>query len=520
MPIITVDPVEMSYLDAVWNSVIEEMQNIQLARDYFNGKHDTSFMSDRVKEFLNLHSSVSFRLNVCQGVVQALANELELIGLDTSETQDANGNKLQAEWAAELFKANDIASLQTDVHEAALADRETYIIVEYDTNKGYAVFTHNPRLVTVEAGGDGMGAVIVYQNDDIHQDPEYAVKEWIDTEYDSAGNPRTTKRRTVYYADRIERFVYDYGWKHFEEKIVNEDGVETLKPWPEPWVKSDGTPIGISVAHFPNKSLTAEHWEAIPPQDAINKTLVDVLAANDLTAFKSFFGFGFYPTKDNKVPKSDGSNLMKIGPAQFNGTTKLPSEASLQEIEGADNTPLMESLKDLVMFVAQITDTPVTRFITSAQIASSETIMAQKQALRDKAKNRRARFGGRWVQCFEIARILENIYGELTLDETVTFTPLWRSDKTLEEIADKVSKLKITQKQAWKEAGYTTAEIEEMAKDPEYLFTFFDSIFTGYDKASQQGIPFEAYLRMINLPDDTITMLVAAQGKATLAISQ
>lgn len=503
--------IEMSYLDAVFRSVQAEMENIQLSRDYYNGIQDTSFISARVREFLNLHPNVTFRLNVCQSVVQALANELELTGFDTDEAVGIDGQKPQADWAAAIFETNDIAALQTDVHEAALADRETYIIVEYDPVKGRAVMTHNPRLVTTEAGGDGMGAVIVYENDDIHQSPEYAVKQWIETVYDKNGNPHTTIRRTVYYPDRIERFVYDYGWQQF---------TDFEKPWPEPCLNVDGGALGIPVVHFPNKSLASEHWEAIPPQDAINKTLVDVLAANDLTAFKSFFGFGFYPTVDGKLPKPDGSNLMKIGPAQFNGTSKMPSEASLQIIDGADNTPLMESLKDLVMFVAQITDTPVTRFITSAQIASSETIMAQKQALRDKARNRRARFGGRWGQCFEIARMLTNLYGGTSLDETVRFSPLWRSDKTLDEIADKVAKLEIPRRQAWKEAGYTTSEIRAMEDDPQYRLERYNNIFTGYDLAAQQGVAFETYLQLLMLPENEITVLVAARGKAVPAISQ
>jgi hypothetical protein len=511
----------MSYLDAVFNSILEDMQSIQLSRDYFNGKQNTSFITtDRMKAILSLHTTNTFRLNVCQTVVQALANELNLTGFDTDEIEGADGVKEQASFADEVYKANKLDTLQDDVHESALSDRESFVVVEWDAELGRVVLTHNPRLILNEAGGDDMGIVIMYENDDITQKPLYAIKQWKYIRWDDSGLPHTTQRRSVYYSDRIERFyktINDPAWQKFVEEDP-ETGIE--KPWPSPWVDGKGEPLGIPVVHFSNKAYTSEHWEAIPPQDIFNKTVVDIVAANDITAFKSFFGFGFYPTTDGKVPKSDGTNLMKIGPGQFNGTTKTPTEASLQIIEGADNTPLVNWAVQTIMFIAQITDTPVTKFITSAQIASAETIMAQKQALRDKATDRRGRFGDKWAQCMVIARRLTNFFGGTDYDETVSFKPIWKSDKTVEEVVEKLDRLEITHEQAWRESGYSTVEIAEMRASLEYRMKFERELWEGYDVVSQHGITLEMYLRRIGMPESEITELVAAQGKATPAISQ
>src|SRR5690606_28443870 len=64
---------------------------------------------------------------------------------------------------------------------------------------------------------------------------EWAVKEWQDK--------GKTRRRTVYFPDHIERYVQeDESWVPYpnaDEYIV-------------PWVKRDGSPLGVPIVHFRN----------------------------------------------------------------------------------------------------------------------------------------------------------------------------------------------------------------------------------------------------------------------------
>lgn len=484
-----IDPVEMAYLDWLIKTIEADEKSILDARNYYNGVQE-DFMTARVREFLGAHENNQFTLNVCETIVSAVANVLNVVGFDTDETPGEDGIKAQSAYAADVWEKNKMDSLQDVVHEFALADRETFVIVEWDEEKQIPRLVHNQRFIDVGAGGDGMGVWMAYENDDIYQQPLYAVKQWVDTTWTN-NVPRTTTRRNVYYADRIERYFYDSGWRKFIQENV---------PWPQPLKDKQGNPLGIPVIHFKNKGYRAEHWKAIPMQDAINKTLVDILGANDLTAFKSFFAFGFLPTTDGKELKEDGSNALTIGPAVINGVAnKGPDGASLQEIEGADMSPLMKALIELVALTAQITDTPVSRFIITAQIASSDTIKSQNDALNKKAEDRRGLFGDAWSLVMSMARKYTNLFADAGLDEEIEFGTLWSHDRTLEELGQKQTVLGIPQEQLWAEAQYPPEKIAEMKQMQSYRMEFEKKLWEGYAAASQNGIPLEIYLQRVGV---------------------
>lgn len=496
-----IDPVEMAYLDWLVQQMEADEESILEARNYYNGVQE-DFLTARVREFLGVHDDNPFTLNVCETVVTAVANVLNVTGFDTGETPTQEGVKPQAVWAADIWRKNKMDSLQDVVHEFALADRETFVIVEWDPEQEFPRLVHNQRFIDVAAGGDGMGVWMVYENDDIYQRPLYAVKQWVETTWTNT-LPRTSMRRTVYYPDRIERFIYNNGWKRFDQEDV---------PWPQPHVDKQGNPLGLPVIHYKNKGYRAEHWKAIPMQDAINKTLVDILGANDLTAFKSFFAFGFMPTTDGKELKADGSNALTIGPAVINGVAnKTPDQAMLQEIEGADNKHLMDELIQLVTLTAQITDMPVSRFVITAQVAAEGTIKAQNDALEKKGEDRRGLFGDAWSQVMDMARKYDNLYGNAGLDEEIEFQPLWKHDRTLDELQAKSQALSIPQEQIWTEAGYTSEQIADMKKMSSYRLQFEKQLWEGAASATQ-NIPLEEYLRRCGVPEEEIAKISQAIG--------
>lgn len=498
-----ISPLVFAELDAILQEEETIQENVLLARNYFNGIQEV-YLTARAMEFLGLHGDQNtFKLNVCRTIVTTVANELNLIGFDTNEKSDGGKPKEQAVWAMDVYKKNKLDSLQDTVHEGALADSETFVIVEWDAEQKYPRMIHNPRFVSVDAGGDGMGVWMVYENGDPNQPLIAAVKQWIDTQYDVNGQPHSVKRRTIYYPDRIERWVYRTAtWEHFTNMVD--------EAWPQPWVDKQGEPLGIPVFHFKNKGQRSEHWDGIPMQDAINKQLVDILAAGDLTAFKSLFGFGFYPTIDGKEPKADGSNVMKMGPAQFNGTMKPPDQASLHEIEGADVTPLVETLVKLVLFTAQITDTPASKFVVTAAIASEKTIKEQDAGLKKKATDRRGLFGDPWAAAMAMARKLSNFYSNTLLSEEIKLLPMWEHTETLEELKEKRDTLNIPLEQLWLEAGYTPEQIAAMKQTSEYRVAFEKALWEGYNVASQSGMPLEMYLERIGLPEEEIKAITDA----------
>lgn len=465
-PIVTPD---MAYLDALVKALEADDAIVALARNYHNGIQET-YMTERVEEFLNIHDEDirPFCLNICRTITLAVKDELSVSGFNTSETADASGIKAQAKWAWDLWTACRMDAVQSEVHESALSDRETFIIEEWDYKNNRPRFIHNYRYTAVEDGGDGQGVWMIYKNDDVNQEPVCAVKEWLQTSIDKTGRTSSQIRRTIYFPDRIEKWIQtaSKNWEHAVDQVDKESG-EPAEPWPIPWKDKAGKALGIPVIHFHNVGMMPEAWDAISIQDAVNKTLVDILASNDLTAFQMLVALGWFPTTDGEPPKADRSNLLKVGPGQFFGT-KDPN-GKVEVIKGQDPTGLIAALQDLIVMAAQVTGTPTSRFTTTKLIAAAETLKTQDQQLKKKAQDRRVLFGDAWEECMVIARRLTNHFskGEPLLDETVTFFAVWLNSQTLDDLIEKKS-LGVPEEILWAEAGYSTEQIAIMKGTPEY----------------------------------------------------
>lgn len=266
----------MSYVDALIEETLERHRQILLARAYHNGVQPI-YLTDRQKEYLELHQDNQFCLNVCRLVVTALRDELTVSGFDTSEEPDADGVKKQAEWLRRVWDRNKMDSRQSETHEWALRDSEVFIILDWDKEEKYPVMVLHERFTSIEAQawegrwtglsdwtmenltGTGQGVWVIYENDDPNQAMTAAIQQWNEIDYDESGKPTVTRRRTIYYPDRIERYMYDDAeWVQMENS-------------PQPW-KNGNEPIGIPVIHFKNQNMMPENWDAIPPQDAVNKT--------------------------------------------------------------------------------------------------------------------------------------------------------------------------------------------------------------------------------------------------------
>src|SRR5919106_295864 len=126
-----IDPVEMAYLDWLVRSLEADEKSILEARNYYNGVQ-VEFLTARIRQFLGLHDDNPLSLNVCETIVTAVANVLNVTGFDTNERADKEGVKKQADWARQVWEKNKMNSLQDVVHEFALADRETFLIVDWD----------------------------------------------------------------------------------------------------------------------------------------------------------------------------------------------------------------------------------------------------------------------------------------------------------------------------------------------------------------------------------------------------
>lgn len=427
---------------------------IALARKYYDGEQ-TVYLTTRQKAWLDLHpGKVQFTVNVSATVVDAVVERLRVTGFDAGQEGAPLAETLWGWWTA-----NRMDAVQTEVHRAAVRDGEAFVLTAWNNATKRPDFVYHPRFVDRQAGGDAFGMWVEYENDDPFNAAQRAVKQWSEL---IDGKPRT--RRTVFYPERIEKYVFDGEWR----QITDAEG----EPWPLPWVTRNGAPLGIPVAHFRNPALRSELVDVIPLQDALNKAWLDILAASDSTAFRMLVVLGFVPTTDGREPAEDGSNLLQIAPGQMLATRKKPGEVQITAIEPASLDPLLQVEERIVQRVAQVSDTPLSRFQFSGQVAAEGTLKQQEAPLIAKIEQRQVLFGNAWEDVADQARWQAATFGEAEIDLETELNTVWAPAAVRDQLAEIEAAtgkraLGVPEAQLWSELGYDAAQIAEMMAMPE-----------------------------------------------------
>jgi len=436
----------LSYLEGLNAMEQNREREVLLARRYHSGDQGAQ-LTERLKQFLNETEGFvdPFRFNVCNNVVTAVSERLSVDAFDCDDLT-------ALEWAQEFWQSDGLDAKQEEIHEGALRDGEYFGIVDWDQEEERPTVIPQQRYTSVEVGGDGQGCVILYEEDDPNLSPQVGVKYW--TEVNSK---EIISHRNLYYPDRIEKWV-------------RRNKAEWELDASIPWTDATDQPLGIAMVHFKNKALRPEASDAWPLQRAINKSLLDLLASSDLTAFRIFVSLGFIPTTDGGPLKPDRSNLLPIEPGQVVGTTLPPNQASFASVEPSELSPLMDLTHQLVLWLATTTNTPVSRFISTKLIASDETLKEQEGPLIARARSRQITYGNAWGKCLKLAAKLQNTFGVgdgRIVNEDAVYDPIWadasaRSQQERMELLLKKQKLGIPEEQLWREAGYSRQRIKQM----------------------------------------------------------
>lgn len=425
-----IDPVRLSFLQ--WLEMEDNTRHDKRSefRDYYEGEHSTQ-LTARQKKFLELSAQQSFNLNFCPLVVDALAERLTVTGF-TCEDQP----ELLWDW----WQLGRMDGVQGVLHTSAVRDGDGYILVEWDNERG------RPRL-SHESAYDGSEGVEVVYSDEDRNVPEVAYKKWLVTGGNGAGSIR---RCNLYYPDRIEKYIAQSAgmWQEYQEEG---------RPWPETWTGKNG-PLGIPVAHFRNKDQGYSYGESeledvLPPQNLLNKTALDLIAAADSTAFR-------LPWMTGGKPEN-----MAYAPGSWVYTTS--PEAHIGSLDGADLANLIALKDSVITDIAKITRTPLSYFQQSRHVAAEGTLKQQESGLIGKVKNRQVVFGNAWEDAMMMARRLHNAFGPGGLDEEALVTTVWADPETrnekehLEGLKTK-RELGVPRETIWAEMGYDADAIERM----------------------------------------------------------
>lgn len=520
-PVITISPETIAHMDAIAADESAYQRDVLQARNYDAGVQFVQ-LTDRLRQFLGGdtgNTSEDFnrlRVNVTKIVTASVVERLLVSGFDSNEIgvampvlddtgapkTDAAGSALMqtvkpiAGWAWEIWQANRMDAKQKRVHYAACRDSEAFVIVDWDTANNRPRFTPHERYIDQSLASEsfadvGEGCRAFYRNDDPDQDLLYVTKRWTEVFY--TGDLRQQRERlTIYFPDRILKYTgYVGAWAptwdadvrigaggfdvvvdgmvvgHTADSAQAQALAQQLidsgaLPWPIAWLDAAGQPLGIPVAHF-RSSAGMEAKEAWPCQNAINYLSVLELTSADMTAFRILVAIGWEPiVGGSKTPANPAGTPLTIAPGTWVGTSN--KDGKVQDIPPADIGPISDLIDAWIFRCAMVTETPVTRFITTKQVAAEGTLKQQDGPLINRVRDRQGELGNAWEDALSIARRLANRFGGAALDEGVLLYTKWEPAEVRDEGAElangaKKQSLGVPQSQIWAELGYSQEKI-------------------------------------------------------------
>lgn len=436
MPIYSNQPVNharSSYLQLLAAEQAGQASDVREYRDFYEGDQG-AMLTVRLAEFLNVTTNTEFAVNLMPLVIDSLVERLAVKGFSTGD--DAVDAVLWKWW-----QDNRMDAVQIQTMTAAARDGKSYIIVEWDSDAGRPAFHFNEAW-------DGDEGVKVHWSGKPGSRILFASKRWRE-DFDEDGKLVTRRRLNLYFEDRVEKYVAagatgslsEAGWM----PLADEDGV-----WPTPWTNPrTGKGLGIAVVPFLNKNTgTSEIKVAIPMQKALNKTVLDILAAADVEGFGIFTKTGgMFVTTPVIAP---GSFWQDTDPA-----------AAFGKIDAGSITTVLEAYWTFCKTVAILTRRPLSLFMGYASGESGESLKERESGLVAQAKQACVNFGNAWEDVMKLALFLSDAFGTDTdsLSTEMVITSKWADVEVRNEAeqrgitrADFTAKL-IDQEYAWQEMG-------------------------------------------------------------------
>ena len=406
---------------------IKAKQSIcQMFIDYYNGKHRLAFASEKFDNTFG-NTLKGMRDNLCPIVVDAPADRMEVLNFSGDNT-----NKAVADAAWNLWTRETLELLSNEVHVEAIKCGYAYLIVWVDENNEAKFYKQDSRqCVVVEDEGTG--------------EPLFAAKMWLTAD--------KYTRITLYYADRIEK----YRTARKTEGIGDTLKDKAFIPFTGEGDASTPNPYGvIPMFEFETQPVLND---AIPIQDALNKTICDELIAQEFAAYPQRWATGLQLPENPITGKQEMPFKAGADRLWFSNDvgTKFGEflAASLEQFIKVEDSRRLE--------MARVTGTPLHFFsLNTSDAISGEALKTLESRFTKKVKRLTLNFGTVWADAMELALRIE---GTAADNITVQWqSPEQRSEKEMWEVGGLKADLGVPEEIIWEENGYTEEDIAKFKK--------------------------------------------------------
>lgn len=453
--------------DLTWavQDIVARQNDYVNYNDYYNGDHNLAFATDKFNEAFG-SLLAEFADNLCPVVVDTVVDRLEITGFASSDAK-AGQEDVVATKASELWRLNRMDKEANDVHEEALRCGDAYVILWPDADGQPRIWVNDAHLCTVKYDPEHLRTIIK------------AAKMWYD-------DVELYWRLTLYYPDRIEK----YGFPSSNDSLPSSGTM--FKPYPvagEPWPLPN--PYGVvPVFHFANRAKTgsfghSELKSAIPIQDALNKTVCDLLVAQEFIAFPQRWITGV----ETEIDEDTGLPKQVFVPGVNRVWTIGAPDATLGQFPGADleqYTKVKDSFKE---DMANATRTPLHYFKTAGMaFPSGVALKIADGPLASKVKNRQVTWGNIWEDVVTLGLLMQGVAVE-GLNCVWADTQPHDDEVELKNLETK-KRLGVSQKQVLREAGYTDEQIEQFLEENQAAAEEFgNQLLTAFDRDAEAGRP-------------------------------
>ncbi|QQS32114.1 MAG: phage portal protein [Acidobacteriota bacterium] len=333
------------------------------AERYYEGRHDLAFATEK---FQNTFGSLfrEFALNLCPIVCDAVRDKLRITGF-SSEVENA-GTAVRSVNA--IWRRNRMETRAGEAHKEALRCGDAYVVV-WPNARGEAVI-HPNRAANMA----------VFYDDETPGVVTLAAKRW---RVETGG-----ERLNLYYADRIEKYSCgENGGEKFTRDAV---------------VKN---PFGVvPVFHFANNadigsSGRSELDAAIPVQDGLNKSVLDMLVAMEFAAYRQRWAAGIELDLDQ-----DGKPVAPFRAGVEHLWISENPDAKFGDFEAARLDQFLKVKDSFRVDMATVTGTPLHYFVQNASgFPSGESLRRAESRFLAKVRDRQAAFGEVWADVMSFA---------------------------------------------------------------------------------------------------------------------
>lgn len=421
---------------------------------YYRGVHNLSFATEK---FQNAFGSLfrEFAMNLCPAICDAIKDKLRITGFGT----DAGQNNAAAD-AHRIWQTNRMDQRSGEVHKEVLKNGDAYAIVWPDESGAATIYPNKAANIAVIYDEESPGKLL------------WAAKFW-----------RTADKRTrlnLFFPDRVEKYVSTKGGesvlpdaKEFVPADHHQSSVTQINSRPEqPSLFPDSRELAanivsnsygiVPVFHFSNNADIgapgqSELEAAIPIQDGLNKSVLDMLVAMEFSAYRQRWAAGIEIDydKDGKAVAPFTAGIDRLWIAQ-------DPNARFGDFEAANLDQFLKVKDSFRIDLASVTGTPLHYLMPHMKgQPSGESLKKAETRFLAKVRDRQESFGQTWADLMAFALMIEGAGNNIRL-HTTWEDPSPTSDReVLENILIKKD-IGISAEQALSEAGYGDVDIKRM----------------------------------------------------------